>query len=550
VSSACCKLQRDGCFHTPMAGKDPASLKKALGERAKGLLMSIFKSKVGCVVCVLGCLGLGIGLGVQYASPGFVYPSSEELQLLRSDNPLEKYCCSKKQVKFEFHLGSGDDDGGYPIHFVFGTKMVDNGNKWDPSDYPTAEFTGGFDPTSQESQKFLLNLCQKVRNASWYEPSSEKQTQNEAWRSLPVSASSPYGNQSCEIEVMNHWAQQPCGVAPEMGECCGQSGGFPVEPTMFKKCQQGWSYFYSKTVFTRGAPERNYWYPNGDLVYGVQWPARAGYGSGDHLSGNWFDPSSGTPKILSLSFMTNISYSQKYDVGKSFYDTMDAWSETALAGAPAGLSGGYWTTGSRLEYYSLQTAMKSSADTSTIIAIVIALSVLLLMTANVMIALFATLTIVLIMGTVSGIVILLGWEQGIIESIIISCGIGMACDFSAHLGFAYRQANLQGKGGRGQLVEDAIERMVPALTSAAFSTGAMGFLMIFAGTVFTQKFGIFICLLMVFGWFFGVFFLLPLLCLLGPTGKTGEIAPCLFQYPTDETPSSKVVEQKDVNLEA
>jgi len=135
----------------------------------------------------------------------------------------------------------------------------------------------------------------------------------------------------------------------------------------------------------------------------------------------------------------------------------------------------------------------------------------------------------------------MGWEQGIIESIIISCGIGMACDFSAHLGFAYRQANLQGlANSRAGLVGVAIERMAPALSAAAFSTGAMGFLMYFAGTLFTQRFGIFICLLMVFGWLFGFAFLLPLLSLIGPRGTVGEVAPCLFDYTAAKAPSGKV----------
>ena len=83
--------------------------------------------------------------------------------------------------------------------------------------------------------------------------------------------------------------------------------------------------------------------------------------------------------------------------------------------------------------------------------------------------------------------------------------------------------------------------MAPSLTAAAFSTGAMGFFMNFSGTLFTQRFGIFICLLMIFGWAFGAFFLLPLLSLIGPLGKFGEIAPCLFEYGTS---TEKVSDQQ------
>ena len=59
--------------------------------------------------------------------------------------------------------------------------------------------------------------------------------------------------------------------------------------------------------------------------------------------------------------------------------------------------------------------------------------VLIVVTQNIIVAIYTTLTVLLIMMCVAGILVLMGWEQGIMESIIISCGIGMACDFAAHL---------------------------------------------------------------------------------------------------------------------
>ena len=109
------------------------------------------------------------------------------------------------------------------------------------------------------------------------------------------------------------------------------------------------------------------------------------------------------------------------------------------------------------------------------------------------------------------------------ESIIISCGIGMACDFAAHIGFAYRQANVRREAEtRRKLAQYAIRRMMPALTAAAFSTGVMATFMTQTGTLFTIRFGIFILLLMGFGWIFAAFFLLPLLATLGPLGSCCE----------------------------
>lgn len=128
----------------------------------------------------------------------------------------------------------------------------------------------------------------------------------------------------------------------------------------------------------------------------------------------------------------------------------------------------------------------------------------------------------LVVWAVTGIVVLNGWTLGIIESVIFSCAIGMACDFVAHLGFAYRQANNRREGTtREELVGHAIVRISPAITAAALSTGLMGFLMIFSATTFNQNFGFFILLLMSLSWAYAVFCLLPLLAIGGPLGECG-----------------------------
>jgi len=167
----------------------------------------------------------------------------------------------------------------------------------------------------------------------------------------------------------------------------------------------------------------------------------------------------------------------------------------------------------------------------------------------VLIAMYTTFTVFLIIITVCGVLKLIGWEQGIMESLIISCGIGMACDFSAHIGFAYRQANEHREGEtRADLARLAIRRMLPALTAAALSTTVMALFMLQAGTVFTIRFGLFITLLMVFGWLYAVFFLVPLLATVGPLGSCGDIlAPFKGERPSLLTKSSRPITQ--VNME-
>lgn len=88
---------------------------------------------------------------------------------------------------------------------------------------------------------------------------------------------------------------------------------------------------------------------------------------------------------------------------------------------------------------------------------------------------------------------------------------------------AYVQANLKGEGDtRAALVCIAARRMGPSLTAAALSTSIMGAMMCLSKTLFMLRFGLFILLLMFFGWFYAFFFLLPLLAMVGPLGNWGE----------------------------
>lgn len=203
---------------------------------------------------------------------------------------------------------------------------------------------------------------------------------------------------------------------------------------------------------------------------------------------------------------------------------MQAWADEQLATAPAELGGGFVTFPYRsLEFFSLQTALGDSCYTSLYIAVGVVCVVLAIVAGNVIIAVYTALTVALIMATVTGILVSAGWELGIMESIIMSCGIGMACDFAAHLGFAYRMANLSGEANtRAALVGIAARKLGPSLTAAAISTATMGVAMCMSKTIFMLKFGLFILLLMLFGWLYAFFFLLPLLASFGPLGNWGE----------------------------
>ena len=53
------------------------------------------------------------------------------------------------QVQLEFVQGATEGGNNhYLVSLIFGVKMVDNGNKWDPSDFGPSELLDGFDPST------------------------------------------------------------------------------------------------------------------------------------------------------------------------------------------------------------------------------------------------------------------------------------------------------------------------------------------------------------------------------------------------------------------
>lgn len=218
---------------------------------------------------------------------------------------------------------------------------------------------------------------------------------------------------------------------------------------------------------------------------------------------------------------------------------LTAWAEGVLRDAPAELSGGY-AYSENFWFYALLDAIGSSAFSSTVLSAGVAFAVIIALTQNVLIAVYATVTIALIIGSVTGVFALNGWSLGVLESICFATGIGLvrsarglapllvraptgascddtalccmpslftpwphprerktpahqACDFVAHLGYAYRQGMRRGEASdRIGLVLIAVRRMAPSTTAAAVSTSVMGVMMLGSATQFSRNFGEFL----------------------------------------------------------
>lgn len=232
--------------------------------------------------------------------------------------------------------------------------------------------------------------------------------------------------------------------------------------------------------------------------------------------------SDGLPKVVALvvEFESNYSFSMSYEAMEEFYLLVENWTQHEVSKAPKGMRNGWFI--SELEFYDLQKTLSQGTLMAIVISMAIALIVLLVVTLNILISFYAIITITSSICVTVGSLVLLGWRLNILESLAISTAIGLAVDFSLHIGLAYRRAD----GERYLRATRAIATASPPTAMAALTTGMAGALMLPARVLPYTQIGLFLVVVMTVSWTFATFFLGSLLCIAGPTHQFGQ-----FRYP-------------------
>ena len=243
--------------------------------------------------------------------------------------------------------------------------------------------------------------------------------------------------------------------------------------------------------------------------------------------GLWFD-NAGTLKIIDMSGDTNEKFTYTYTTTEAFYNRLMAFFD-AKAPVPASLPNGF-ATGS-FHFFALQQAIAEGAVESAMLSTILAVVVLLVMTRRLFSSLFAAVMIACIVSSVTGIFVLQGWELNVIESVVFSLSVGLACDFVAHLAHSYnhipydKAVSLEWPSDMVQLGEH-LEMSKHKATGAIKELGVtvfMGFLTTFTAGVclllgrifFFQQFGTFLVALMAFSFTYSLCALMPLIASCG-----------------------------------
>jgi len=443
---SCCEC----CPHQPIGDTKPHLRRRSIGPRFGGCFQSIVTHSwlryVWLLLSVCTSVGVLLASIDESGTPRLLaFPHSQDLQMLSDSSPFEQYCCVGVVARDKFNMDESKSAPRLTARMVWGVNPVDHSNSFDPYDWPRPPLVA-VNFTAYTSQRFLLHVCNQAREAAWFDNSSR-----DSFR--------------CTIETLINQASIPCDHANSLhAPCCGLSAdAFPFPPFVYETCLKAIS-------LRRGGGVDE----NDGLLYDLD----------------------GTPRALWMGFPTNRQVSSTFAISHDSWRMVSEWAEFVLSDAPALLPGGWVNI--ELDWYALQVGTRDSAISSTVVAGILAGCVILGLTLNWVVALYTTTAISLIIATVTGSLGLLGWNLSIIESVIFACAVGMACDFVAHLGYAYRKASgVTERDTRQDRVAVALDAMIRPITAAAISTALMGMFLSFSATKFMAQYGIFIVLLQV-----------------------------------------------------
>lgn len=491
------------CFRQPHhpASRDTAVLTGLCQKASKCLSATseaarvFFEKVLPCIVIKLRYLWLfcflAMTVGGAYivcVNPKIKLPSLElsEFQVFRSTHPFERYDAEYKKL-FMFERVHHGEDLYMPITIIWGVIPIDNGDPLNPKNKGKLALDTSFNIASPASQVWILNFCQKLRNQSFVFQSDEQDFT------------------SCFMETFKQWMEnQDCDEARAY-PCCSQST-FPYKQDVFELC------------IKRAIMELDR-----STIYHLD----------SKTPGPRFDIND-TIRAIVLEFQSTYHFTLAYEKMHQFYREVDAWIQEELKSAPEGLSYGWFV--SNLEFYDLQDSLSNGTLIAMALSVLVAFSVMLFTTWNIIISLYAIISIAGTIFVTVGSLVLLGWELNVLESVTISVAVGLSVDFAVHYGVAYRLAPEAEREGK---VVFSLSRMGSAIAMAALTTFVAGAMMMPSTVLAYTQLGTFLMLIMCISWAFATFFFQCMCSCLGPQGTCGQIpVPKMFVCDSFEVDSS------------
>lgn len=430
-------------------------------------------------VLLLGMLAIGSSVCVLYY-PGLQLPKSPDFQLFSRSHPFEQYdAIYREKFWFERQEKHSMANIKLPLRFVWGVKPIDSGNFYDPYSRGKLHFDSSFDMADAESQLWLKQFCGKIRKQAFYQPTSGPLLPN------------------CFIESLETWMTRRCKDTVDnidRSPCC-EISSLPYKRSVFKKC-------------TIQAMASLYRTPHNLFEPGL---------AGPKFSKNLTHPKI---RVVIVEYDSKYSYLDSFAHMNDFYTEVENWMQEELKSAPPGMRNGWFVTD--LHFYDLQKTISDSTVSALLLSMAMSLLVLFSVTLDTLVSLFAVLSVTSTIFVTMAILLLCGWELNVLESVAISTSIGLAVDFSLHYSVSYRLA--PNNMSREEVVKCALQRMGGPTAMGALTTGIAGIFMLPSSVLAYIQIGMFLVIIMCVSWTYSTFFLMPLLCIIGPRHGFGQFS--------------------------
>jgi len=201
------------------------------------------------------------------------------------------------------------------------------------------------------------------------------------------------------------------------------------------------------------------------------------------------------------------------DVYDAFIDFLEAhFFDTA----PPTLSSCFPYAGYSFSWMVTQERLVSGLFTGFGICFPVAFLVLLLATGSFLVAVYAIASIFLVVASLLGTCYLMGWELGISEAISGTIVIGLAVDYTVHLGHCYTESHFVEREAK---MTDSATVMGVTVVAGAVTTFGCAFFMFFCQLTFFTKMALLIGGTIGYSVLYSLLFFMPLCALFGPSGK-------------------------------
>lgn len=296
--------------------------------------------------------------------------------------------------------------------------------------------------------------------------------------------------------------------------CCEVST-FPYETSIFDACLQ-------QSITSLYETPRQFFIPG---VAGPKFLKKPSKRINSNLTAPTLNKFANTTNLPLVALVVEYDSTQFFTMSFSemdhFVKTVESWFREELRSAPNEMKNGWFI--SDLDFYDLQETLSHGTLIAICMSMGVALLVLLFVTLNLLISFYAIITVTFTIFTTIAILILLGWKLNVLESIAVSSAIGLSVDFSLHYGVHYRfSPDLD----RASSTRYALSRMIGPTSMAALTTGIAGGFMLGSHVLPYIQIGVFLLIIMTCSWIYATFFLMSILCVVGPQYGFGQ-----FRFP-------------------